>query len=101
KDAEGKVTATLELTVDITEKKQLQEKLEEEKNKFEAVTQNISAGLMLVNKDYKITWINPYMKQVFGDIEGKTCYEAIYGNSSICPACGVKKIFDGANIDKH
>ena len=62
KDAEGKVIAALELTVDITEKKQLQEKLEEEKNKFEAVTQNISAGLLLVNKDYKITWINPLRK---------------------------------------
>ena len=101
KDAEGKVTAALELTVDITEKKQLQEKLEEEKNKFEAVTQNISAGLMLVNKDYKVTWINPHAKQMFGDIEGKTCYETIHGNHSICPACGVKKIFDGASIDKH
>ena len=101
KDAEGKVTAALELTVDITEKKQLQEKLEEEKNKFEAVTQNISAGLLLINKDYKITWINPHAKQMFGNIEGKTCYEAIHGNNSICPACGVKKIFDGANIDKH
>ncbi len=101
KDAEGKVTAALELTVDITEKKQLQEKLEEEKNKFEAVTQNISAGLMLVNKDYKIIWTNPYSKQTFGDIEGKTCYEIIPGSNSICPSCGVKKIFDGANIDKH
>ena len=101
KDAEGKVTAALELTVDITEKKQLQEKLEEEKNKFEAVTQNISAGLMIVDKDYKITWINPHSKQMFGDIERKTCYETIHGNHSICPACGVKKIFDGASIDKR
>ena len=101
KDAEGKVTAALELTVDITEKKQLQEKLEEEKNKFEAVTQSISAGLLLINKEYKIIWINPHTKQEFGNIEGKTCYEAIRGNNSICPACGVKKIFGGANIDKH
>jgi PAS domain S-box-containing protein len=101
KDAEGKVTAALELTVDITEKKQLLEKLEEEKNKFEAVTQNISAGLMIVNKDYTITWINPYAKQVFGNIEGKTCYETIHGNNSICPACDVKKIFDGTNIGKR
>jgi PAS domain S-box-containing protein len=101
KDAEGKVTAALELTVDITEKKQLQKKLEEEKNKFEAVTKNISAGLMLVNKDYKITWINPHAKQMFGNIEGKTCYETIHGNHSICPACGIKKIFDGASTDKR
>ena len=101
KDAEGKVTAALELTIDITEKKQLQKKLEEEKNKFEAVAQNIRAGLMLINKDYKIIWINPYSKQAFGNIEGKTCYETIHGNNSICQACGVKKIFDGANIDKR
>jgi PAS domain S-box-containing protein len=101
KDSEGRNTAVLELTVDITEKKQLQEKLEEEKNRFEAVTQSISAGLVLVNKDYKITWINPNTKQMFGNIEGRTCYEAIHGTNSICPACGVKKIFGGHNIDKR
>ena len=101
KDAEGNVTAALELTVDITEKKQLQEKLEEERNKFEAVTQNISAGLLIIDKDYKIVWVNPYAKQLFGNMEGKNCYETLHGNNSICPACGVKKIFDGANIDKR
>jgi PAS domain S-box-containing protein len=101
KDAEGKVTAALELTVDITEKKQLQEKLEEEKSKLEAVTQNISAGLLLVDKDYKAVWANKYTKQRFGDIEGKTCYEIIHGGNSICLACGVRKIYEGADIDKR
>ena len=101
KDAEGKVTAALELTVDITEKKQLQEKLEEEKNKLEAVTQNISAGLLLVDKDYKVVWANKHTKQRFGDIEGKTCYEIIHGGNSICSACGVRKIYEGADIDKR
>jgi len=101
KDAEGKVTAALELTVDITERKQLQEKLEEEKNKFEAVTQNISAGLLLINKDYKIVWVNKYTKERFGNIEGKICYEIFQGNNSICPACGLKKICEGADVDKR
>jgi PAS domain S-box-containing protein len=56
---------------------------------------------MLINKDYKITWINPHTKQTFGNVEGKTCYEAIHGTHSICSVCGIKKIFDGANVDKR
>ena len=101
KDKDGKVIAVLELTVDITEKKELEEKIREERNKLEAITENISASLLLINKDHKITWMNKFAKQLFGDIANKTCYSAIQGKDSICLDCGVEKIFDGKTIDTH
>ena len=84
KDKDGKVIAALELTVDITEKKELEEKIREERNKLEAITENISASLMLINKDYKIIWMNKFGKQLHGDIVNQTCYSAILKKDTVC-----------------
>ncbi|XES77817.1 MAG: PAS domain S-box protein [Candidatus Bathyarchaeia archaeon] len=99
KDQQGNVTSALELTVDITEKKQLQEKLLEEKNKLEAVTENINAGLLIIDRNYNIIWLNKHGKQIYGDVEQKKCYSTIHHRNSICSNCGVKKVFEGAAID--
>ncbi len=101
KDKDGKVVAALELTVDITEKKELEEKIREERNKLEAITENISAALMLLNKDYQITWMNKFGKQLHGEVVNQTCYSAIHGNNQICTDCGAKKIFGGKALDVH
>ncbi|HUK85614.1 MAG TPA: ATP-binding protein, partial [Candidatus Acidoferrum sp.] len=101
KDKDGKVVAALELTVDITEKKELEEKIREERNKLEAITENINAALMLLNKDYQITWMNKFGKQLHGEVENQTCYSTIHGNDKICSDCGAKKIFGGKALDVH
>ena len=101
RDKDGKVIAALELTVDITEKKKLEEKIREERNKLEAITENISAALMLLNKDYQITWMNKFGKQLHGEVVNKTCYSAIHGRDRICLECGAEKIFSGKTRDIH
>jgi PAS domain S-box-containing protein len=99
KDKEGKVIAVLELTVDITEKKELEKKIEEERNKLEAITENISAGLILVNKEYKIIWSNNFAQKWFGQNEDKKCFSILHCKNAICENCGVQKIFDGKSLD--
>ena len=101
KDKDGKVVAALELTVDITEKKELEEKICEERNKLEAITENLNASLMLINKAYKITWMNKFSKQLYGDIVNQTCYSAVNNKETVCPNCGVAKVFSGKAIDTH
>ena len=99
KDKEGKVIAALELTVDITEKKELEKKIEEERNKLEAITENISAGLILVNKEYKIIWSNNFAQKWFEQNEDKKCFSILHCKNTICENCGVQKIFDGKPLD--
>ena len=101
KDKDGQVVAALELTVDITEKKELEEKIREERNKLEAITENISASLMLVNKDYKVIWMNKFAQELHGNIVNQKCHSAIHGKDTICSECGVQKILNGKNIDVH
>jgi PAS domain S-box-containing protein len=89
----------LAIVRDISERKQMEISLKQERDMLEDITENISAGLMLVNKDYQIMWTNKFSKQLHGNVENQTCYSALQGRDTICPHCGIKKIFNGATID--
>ncbi len=99
RDKDGNVTAALELTVDITEKKMLQAKLLEERNKLEAITENINAGLVLINRNHDIIWINKFAKQSYGEAINKKCYKAIHRRNKICDYCSAEKVFNGSEIE--
>ncbi|PVX24581.1 MAG: hypothetical protein CW716_09750, partial [Candidatus Bathyarchaeum sp.] len=79
---------------DITENKRMEEQLRRERETLELVTENVGAGLAIISKDYKIVWANKFLKNIFGDIEGKTCFLVLNDHNSICPGCGIKKIFE-------
>ena len=63
-------------------------------NWIEMITQNVGAGLCIISKDYRTLWANKIIKELFGDVEGKTCYETFNQRTEICPECGVKEIFE-------
>jgi signal transduction histidine kinase len=90
------------ITRDVTEQKKIERELKIEKDKLEAVTENIGAGLGIIGKDYRVLWVNSYLKQVNPECEGKPCYSTFNKLKSICPDCGVRKVFeDGVSLDKH
>jgi len=79
---------------DITERKRAEEALQAEKDKLEAVTENIGAGLAIISKDFRTLWANQVLKEIFGEVEGKICYSTYNQRNQICPACGVQEIFE-------
>ncbi len=86
---------------DITKRKKNEEALGQEQNRLESVTRNIGAGLVIISTDYKILWMNNYLKQLGDASEGSPCYSSFNTCTSICPDCGPKKIFEGADFDRR
>jgi len=90
------------ITRDITEQKKTERELKIERDKLDAVTENIGAGLAIISKDYRIQWANKLLKQLNGECESKLCYSTFNKRADVCPDCGVKKIFEtGAVLDSH
>jgi len=90
------------LSIDITERKKMENELKLEREKLEAVTENIGAGLAIISKDYGILWANSFLGQFFHDCEGKKCYSTFNKLNTICPDCGVRKVFEnGMSLDRH
>jgi hypothetical protein len=65
--------------------------LSTERDKLELVTKNVGAGLAVVSRDFKIEWANEIWKEVFGDIEGRSCDGSCIQQRS---NCGVREIFE-------
>jgi PAS domain S-box-containing protein len=98
----GKVKLIVSVVRGITERKKMEVALKQERDMLEAVTENIGAGLTIISRDYRILWVNKFLKQVYGDIEHKLCYLTYERRNEICPNCGVKKVWEeGAAYDAH
>ncbi len=86
---------------DITDRKKNEDALKQERVMLESVTKNIGAGLVMISKDYKILWMNNFLRQFTGASENDHCYSSFNTCTTICPDCGPKKIFEGAQFDSR
>jgi PAS domain S-box-containing protein len=88
---------------DLSHRKKVEEAIKQERDLLETVTENINAGLAIISNDYRILWANKLMHQVSqGSIQNKLCFTVFNDLETICPDCGVKKIFEnGEPVDRH
>jgi PAS domain-containing protein len=75
-------TCMLSIVRDVSEHKQLIDEVKQKQDILEAVTENIGAGLLLINKNYQILWANKYLEQN-GKLTGKKCYSSFTKSESL------------------
>lgn len=80
----------LEVATDITERKQAEEVLHSERDKFRGMLSAINDGVDIVNKDYIIEFQNEVLRERFGDRLGEKCYVAYMGLEEPCPFCSIQ-----------
>ena len=86
---------------DITERKRAEEELSQKYETLERVGETIDAGLAIINKDYEVFWANSTLRKL-GVASNKKCYQTFNRSETICPDCGVKKIFEqNVPFDSH
>ncbi|MCW4005970.1 MAG: PAS domain S-box protein [Candidatus Bathyarchaeota archaeon] len=91
----------LTIVRDISERKKLEMGLKQERDLLETVTENIGAGLAIIDKNYRVTWTNRFFKHMHPNLKKKFCFSIFNNRTSVCPNCGVKKVFEGAPFDTH
>jgi signal transduction histidine kinase len=68
------------------------EELLKERNKQETIIESMGDGLDIVDKDFKIQFMNKNLLKLFGaEAVGKTCYEIYTGRTNPCDECPVVK----------
>ena len=86
---------------DITESKQIEDALRQERDMLEAVTENLNAGLILISRDYHVLWANKTLSSKYR-LENEYCFSVFNDSNTICSDCGVRKVFeDGVETDSH
>ncbi len=73
--------------------KQVQEKLQSQKNMFESIIGAMVSGMTIRDQDYNIAYQNDVVIDLFGNRRGEKCYRVFEGNDKICDDCPVELAF--------
>ncbi|HLO87918.1 MAG TPA: ATP-binding protein [Nostocaceae cyanobacterium] len=79
---------------DISQYKQQIEALQTERNSLYNLLDQLPAFLYIQPKNYDVGFYNQRFREIFGEPEGKRCYEAIAGLKQRCPICPTFRVFD-------
>jgi len=100
----GEIVGTIEVSQDITERKQSEEALKDSEGKLNAMLKSLCDHMSMMDKDLNIIWANDMAKRRFGDdIIGKKCYEVYHGRQNPCEPfpCLTLKAFQDSKVHEH
>jgi PAS domain S-box-containing protein len=94
-DADGS-PMILEMNIDITERKKAEEEMKRSFERFKTVMDGLDALVYVVDMEtYNLLFINKYGIDVWGNIEGKVCWQTIQNDQSgPCPFCTNDRLVD-------
>ncbi len=93
KDSDGS-TLIMEVGIDITEIKQAQAAVREERQRLFDVLETLPAMICLLTPDYHVAFANRSFCEKFGESEDRHCYEYCYGRSEPCEFCETYKVLE-------
>jgi PAS domain-containing protein len=90
RDPDGKITGTLSIGDDVTDVRQAQQALADEKARMDVVLSNLNTGLALMDKDLTVLWVNQKTRQALSwdDPVGKKCHAFAENRNDPCEGCG-------------
>ncbi len=90
KDDAGQIRICEGVIIDITERKQAEEKLQEEERFLSNIFRSVQDGISILDKDLTIIRVNPRMEQWYPfslPLAGRKCHEAYHLAATPCKIC--------------
>ncbi|MDG6218761.1 MAG: PAS domain-containing protein, partial [Candidatus Thermoplasmatota archaeon] len=88
-DEKGEVCQLVGFVQDITERKQTEKKLEEERKRLEYILSITRTGINITDAEYNLQYVDDGWQKIYGDPSGRKCYEYFMGFSEPCQECGI------------
>ncbi len=106
-DSSGNIIAGIEIVKNISDRKQLEQKLrvavlkaENETAKTETIIEAIGDYVSIQDRDLKIIYQNKISRDNFGDNIGEYCYKAYHGRDQACDNCHLLMCFNDGKIHR-
>jgi len=94
RDADGRITAVIEMSTDVTEMKLLQRQLRRSQRRYHVLFDEVPCYISIQDPGLHIIEANHAFWQDFGDCLGRKCYDVYKHRSEPCIACPVQETFE-------
>ncbi len=99
-DHAGNVAGIVGLMLDVSEKNQIQCRLEESEEKYRSMMESMTDAVYICSPNFVIFYMNPKMiDQVGYDATGEKCYKTLHGLDEPCQWCTFDKVIQGHNTE--
>ncbi len=80
--------------LDVTDRKEAECLMESERRQLLSIFEGLDEHVYVADPEtHELLFINESLREVFGDIEGRKCFEALQGRDEPCPFCSNDRIF--------
>lgn len=95
---DDKVDLVLEISVDVTEVKRLQDELSAVQRKYRDLFDTVPCAVAVMDRDMRVVEANARFKQDFGGSVGTLCHEAYRRKGEPCERCPAFLTFDDGQV---
>ncbi|HET6420065.1 MAG TPA: PAS domain S-box protein, partial [Geobacteraceae bacterium] len=102
RDAAGGVKSFEGVVIDVTDRKEIELELRKNKEKYQAIVDQIDGYIYIASRDYRIQFMNESVGKLFGYNEpGEFCYKVMHDRDSVCPECRSEEVFEGKTVRRE
>ena len=91
-DGQDAIRHFIAVKQDITDRKASDEELHENRAFHRSITEalgEIGVGLLIIDADHRVRFMNPVMREWFGDQTHKICHASLFDSATPCPYCQI------------
>jgi PAS domain S-box-containing protein len=94
KDDNGQTTFVMEMSTDITHIRRMQEQLQQTRDRYQLLFEEVPCYISIQDEDLKIARANRAFQEDFGNALGCKCYQAYKHRKEECFPCPVREAFE-------
>ncbi|MEW6379927.1 MAG: sigma 54-interacting transcriptional regulator [bacterium] len=79
---------------EITERRKLEREIQVNRDKLRAILKSLSDGVVIIDKNYTIQYMNESGRKIFGDQIQGVCYQALWNRTGPCDACVLEEVIE-------
>jgi len=98
RNAQGEITAVLEMSTDVSDIKLLQGQLKHSQQRYRQLFEDVPCYVSIQDRDLHIVEANRRFCQDFGSYLGCNCYEVYKHRSEPCMPCAVMETFEDGKV---
>ncbi|MCU0914551.1 MAG: PAS domain-containing protein [Planctomycetes bacterium] len=97
-DRQGNVQQVALFSKDVTDQKKAEERVRTLQRQVEFILGAARTGLDIIDGQFNLRYVDAAWRRVYGDYEGRKCYEYFMGADSACPGCSIPLALAGREI---